>query len=133
MGRGLGRIQSKIIQKLKNRRPTLDLIKHINGHKCEYTDYHDVQSLAHEIMHDFEVWDNYAYRALTESEIQSFWRALRTLEKRGLIESQTFNAGWDRPRGGPPRGGRSHKKAIRLVHSINGMNSTHSKEAALGD
>ncbi len=123
MGRGLGRIQRKIIQRLKTRKP---------DPPCP--GYHDVRTLAHEIMHDFEVWDNYTYRALTESESQSFWRALRTLEKRGLIESYSYWPGHTaRSIGGSPRGGLSHSKGIRLVHTINAMNSTHNTETIPGE
>lgn len=49
----------------------------------------------------------------TESEKQSCWRAVRSLQKRGLVECQNKKAGY-MERIGNGRGGVSHNKMIRL-------------------
>lgn len=73
MGRGLGKIQQKVLEALRqDDREWLSVwcVTHIvyNGYENFKKDQYDV--------------------TLTESKKQSVWRAVRTLEGRGLIESR---------------------------------------------
>lgn len=89
MSRGLGKIQRKIRGRLRKRSPDpfFDSVRG-NWEPVKFEGWHDVTSIAHEVLNDFEVWDD--YRKLTESELQLVWRAIRMLEKRDLIQSRMF-------------------------------------------
>lgn len=106
MGRGPGKLQRKIVEILKNEKPE---------------DWYDVGSLA------FQVFDpihgancfrvsGYNPEKPSESQMQSLWRAIRLLEKRGLLRSRKTPRGFmDRSSFGPKRGGISFSKEVELI------------------
>ena len=57
---------------------------------------------------------NYNPREPTAAQFQSFWRAVRSLEKRGLLQSRKVPEGF-MSRINEGRGGISFRKDVRLV------------------
>lgn len=105
MSRGLGKVQRTILHILKDR----------NAHG-----WYDVGSLAYQVFDPvygaecFSV-SGYNPEKPADSQMQSFWRAIRLLEERGLLESRKVPRGlMDRSSFGPKRGGISFIKEVRL-------------------
>lgn len=119
MSRGLGKLQKRIIERLKVHKSTVKFHQFVEHEVVAFEGWHSIAELLHEVQDDFPtngLWDDYNYHERTETEKQSFWRAIRCLEKRGIIETKFFLAGtMDRPNNGNRRGGISRQKAMRLV------------------
>jgi len=99
MGRGLGKIQHFILDHLKER-PGWTFFANIPFDWCK----------KQEDLSENEDW----WGSILVKVYQSFARAARTLEKRGLVESKRSYSYAIRMKRGP--GGLSSSKYIRLVH-----------------
>ncbi|MGB8780692.1 MAG: hypothetical protein WCD81_08590 [Candidatus Bathyarchaeia archaeon] len=126
MSRGLGELQRRIIERLKVRKPEDGMFYHfetsLSLERTVDNGWHSLGNLIGEVQDDSATHNiegkDYDWSKLTVSDRQSFWRAIRNLEKKHLIESQFFErmslhrVCSDEHR----RGGVSRVKAIRLVH-----------------
>ena len=107
MGRGLGKLQRKILEVLANEKGE---------------EWYDIGSLAFQVFDSIHGVDcfrvsGYNPEKPTEVQMQSFWRAIRSLEERGLLRSKKIPRGfWCRPGFfGPKRGGVSFAKEVKLI------------------
>lgn len=150
MGRGLGRIQRRIIEVINRGEAEKRYEDKVGHHWVTFSGWTDIEYLMDYVVNGHDCWrkqdsndieyydPSFVYRKPKEADKQSIWRSIRTLEKRGLIESRTFpltwEERWDRPnhRKYPNRwgncdlkkGGANKQKAIRLVHSTSRVDST---------
>lgn len=110
MGRGLGEIQKKIIEILKHER---------KKYAREWYDIINVAWLVHNGLYCFESLDGHHIpEEPPESVKQSVWRAVRSLEKRGLIKTKIEIASWRQywnKKGDRYGGSRWHKKVKLIV------------------
>lgn len=122
MGRGLGRIQKDILHILGKELQSEHGIKYRSYFKelnryLQVEGWYDALSLTWQIVNGEDCFNKDHWeevrnpsRKPTEAELQSVWRAIRCLEKRGLIESR--KALGDIPYGN--RGGCRCVKILRL-------------------
>ena len=102
MSKGFGKIQQKIIEILKYER------------EKDHKEWYDIGSLSYQVIYGIECW----HRDLRENEPnnsikQSIYRAVRTLEKKGVIESKI--KGRDLRINWRKKGGAMKSKYIKLL------------------
>jgi len=155
MGRGLGTIQRRILEIIENEEAEGKYVEYINHHKVTYSGWTDVEDLIPYVVNGPNCYDKiddnnlehydpkFIFKEPTETDKQAIWRAIRTLEKRGLIESKKFEISWEERYDRPNHkkhphiwgnydlklGGANRQKAIRLVQPKNGVDSTLNEEA----
>jgi hypothetical protein len=108
MCRGLSKTQKTIIEVLKCEK---------ERHNREW---YDVSSLMWQIKNGLDCFSKFDFEPVEPSNVekQSYWRAIRLLEKRGFLESRKKRAtGLDRIAEG--RGGASTLKQVRLSVEFN--------------
>lgn len=102
MSKGFGKIQRKIIDILKYSR------------EKGYKEWHDVGSLSYQVVYGIDYWDKDLFLNKPNNSIkQSIYRAVRILERKGVIESKIeggdFRIYYEK------KGGAMKRKDIRLL------------------
>ena len=117
MGRGLGKIQRTILDILSTKGDEY-LEDDIDGFMVRIRGWLSVGSVAYMVLYGldcFERTDGVINPTPPESQMQPIWRAIRTLEKRGIIESRPLPLTWRTRSNFGKIGGANRTKAIRLV------------------
>ena len=117
MGCGLGKIQRTIFEILSTKGDDY-LEDAVDGRYVRVRGWHSVGSVAYMVLYGldcFERTDGVIHPTPPESQMQPIWRAIRTLEKRGVIESRSFPLTWRTRSNFGKIGGANRTKAIRLV------------------
>lgn len=85
MSRGLGKIQRKILELLKDYKKEWEYYDNLFYYVIFGINHFNKMDDMHEL-YDKDYYNEYWNKKPSESEKQSFWRSMRTLKKRSLIE-----------------------------------------------
>jgi len=102
MSKGFGKIQQKIIEILKYKR------------EKDHKEWYDISSLSYQVVYGIDCWDKDIYLSNPNNSIkQSIYRAIRTLEKKGVIKSKIV--GRDMRINWRKKGGAMKRKDIKIL------------------
>ena len=126
MGRGLGKTQRTILEILSTKGDEY-LEDYVDGFLVRFRGWQSVGSVTYMVLYGldcFERTDGVIFLKPPESQMQPIWRAIRTLEKRGVIESRPFPLTFRTRSNFGKRGGSNRIKAIRLAQGKTVMDYT---------
>lgn len=135
MGRGLGKIQRTILEILRTKGDAY-LEDAVDGRYERVRGWQSVGNLIYMVLYGldcFERTDGVIHPTPPESQMQPIWRAIRTLEKRGVIESRSFDLTWKTRSNFGKRGGANRTKAIRLVQGSTSLDYTINENGVISE